>query len=130
MTRSDRLVILIPCLVIGAVFAFAQIDYTNQIRNAPRWGSGLIVTQQPGQPQHVMVSGVGVLREHVFAGGEPVIAPGPCVIADQIDSQKYEVASNTVLKTPSGVYLCLPDGTGNGFRWAKLAIALTWSPAN
>lgn len=109
-------------LIAVAGILLGQIDYNRQITNAPEFRGGFMTSQtMPNGRVTVSVFDAGWLREYVYPTTEPAIKPGPCRIGTG-----NVLASNAVVKTPTAIYVCAPDGTGGGFRWAKLQSATNW----
>jgi hypothetical protein len=118
---AEAVLVLVLLALSGLLYAQTRLDY-SQVARAPEFGSGLMTTQRvPSGPQRVQLVDLSSMREYVVPTGEPQIVPGPCRIGTGA-----HMASNTAVKTPTSLYLCIPDGTGQGFRWARVQISTAW----
>lgn len=80
--------------------------------------SGLITVQAPGLPVQVSLDSAYVL----YRGAPPSDAGQACGPSVGTGAIAVSAATATV---PAYVFLCVPDGTGQGFVWGKMALQLT-----
>jgi len=121
MRNAVTALIVVGYFALVGLFSFlvAQtvVDYGKQVTNKPKFGRGLQTIIGSTGRYEVAVDDSWLSKVQVYPKSEPAIKAGPCKIGDT-----YQ-ASWTRVITPTAIYECIPDGTGSGFRWAKIAIA-------
>ncbi len=125
----------IACLTIALV-AQTTVNHRTQVKNEPQFKGGFITSYEPNGvgPKTVHVDQSGNIRVHVIPvineANQFELKPGPCSYTYQepmpVRQSAGDMQSAIAVQTPDSMYFCVPDGTGKGFHWLKVAAQTQW----